>query len=298
MTTPIGLIAGAGRFPFQVAREAKRQGLGVAAVGIRGWADAALAAQVDAYEELAIGELARLIEWLKAHGVRQAVMAGKVTKGVLLDARTPFDPDARRLLQQAADASVGTLLGAIGARLAREGITLLDSSTFLRADLCPAGVLTSREPTASEEEDIAVGMRAAKALAALDIGQTVVVKGRVVVAVEALEGTDAAIRRAHALAGEGLVVVKTASPSQDRRFDLPVIGLETVATLKDAGASCLAVEAGTTLLLAREALVACADAARLCIVGVTPPPGGGDGERQRARGGPPPARGTPPRGGG
>lgn len=271
MTTPIGLIAGAGRFPFQVARAAKRQGLGVVAVGIRGWADATLAAQVDAYEELAVGELARLIERFKAHGVRQAIMAGKVTKGVLLDARTPFDPEARRLLQQAADASVGTLLGAIGARLAREGIALLDSSTFLQADLCPAGVLTSRRPTAAEEEDIAVGIRAARALAALDIGQTVIVKGRVVIAVEALEGTDSAIHRAHALAGEGLVIVKTASPSQDRRFDLPVIGPETVATLRDAGASCLAVEAGTTLLLERETLLASADAARLCIIGIPPP---------------------------
>ena len=271
MKTPIGLIAGAGRFPFQVAQAAKRQGLCVVAVGIRGWADATLAAQVDTYEELAIGELARLIERLKAHGVRQAIMAGKVTKDVLLDTRISFDPDARQLLQQAADASVGTLLGAIGTRLAREGIALLDSSTFLKADLCPAGVLTSRGPTALEQEDIAVGMRAARALAALDIGQTVVVKGRVVIAVEALEGTDAAIRRSHALAGEGLVVVKTASPSQDRRFDLPVIGPETVATLRDAGASCLAVEAGTTLLLERETLLAAANAAHLCLVGVTPP---------------------------
>lgn len=271
MDTRIAIIAGAGQFPFYVARAAKRQGLGLVAVGIQGWADPRLASQVDTYEELPIGQLGRLIERLKAHGVRQAIMAGKVTKEVLLDPRIPFDPEARQLLQQSPDSSVGAMLGAIGTRLAREGITLLDSSTFLRDDLCPAGVLTSRGPTALEEEDIAVGMRSARALAALDIGQTVVVKGRVVVAVEALEGTDAVIRRAHALAGEGLVVVKTASPGQDRRFDLPIIGTETVATLRDAGGSCLAVEAGTTLLLDRRTVLASADSARLCIVGVTPP---------------------------
>lgn len=271
MDARIAVIAGAGRFPVHVAREAKRQGLGIVAVGIQGWADASLASQVDAYEEIPIGQLGRLIDHLKSHGVRQAIMAGKVTKEVLLDERILFDSEARELLQRSSDRSVGALLGAIGTRLAREGIALLDSSTFLKADLCPIGILTSRGPTALEQEDIAVGMRSARALAALDIGQTVVVKGGVVVAVEALEGTDAAIRRSHALAGEGLVVVKTASPSHDRRFDLPVVGTDTVATLRDAGASCLAVEAGATLLLERRAVLASANSARICIVGVTPP---------------------------
>ena len=157
-------------------------------------------------------------------------------------------------------------------RLASEGITLLDSSTFLRANLCPAGVLTRRAPSAAEQNDIPIGFRAARQLASLDIGQTVIVKGRVIIAVEALEGTDAAIRRAHALAGDGLVAVKAASPTQDRRFDLPVIGAETIATLAAAGVSCLAVEADTTLLLDRDALIAAADAARLALVGVAAPP--------------------------
>jgi len=271
MGSSIGLIAGAGRFPFHVAREAKRQGLDVVAVGIRGWADAALAAHVDAYEEIPIGELGRLIRCLTSRGVRQAIMAGKVTKEVLLDSRGTFDAEARGLLARSGELSVRALLGAIGDRLAREGITLLDSSTFLQEDLCPVGVLTSRRPTAAEQEDIAVGLRAARTLAGFDIGQTVIVKGRVVVAVEALEGTDAAIRRAHALAGEGLVVVKAASPDQDRRFDLPVVGPDTMETLREAGGSCLAVEAGTTLLLERQTLVASANSARLCVVGVSPP---------------------------
>ena len=266
----LGLIAGAGQFPFHVAREAKRQGRRVIAVGIEGWADPALAGQVDAYEELPVGQLARLIERLTAHAVREAIMAGKVTKAVLLDPQAAFDADTREVLRQAPDCSAGALLGAIGQRLAGAGIALLDSSSFLRAALCPAGPLTGSGPTAAQREDIAVGLRVARALAALDVGQTVVVKDRVVVAVEALEGTDAAIRRAHELAASGgLVVVKTAAPHQDRRFDLPIIGPETIATLRDAGVSCLAVEAGTTILLEREALLAAADAAGICLVGVT-----------------------------
>ena len=265
---PIAIIAGAGRFPFHVAQQAKRQGAAVVVLGVQGWADGSLAGVVDAYEEVAVGQLGRLIERLKSHRVRQAIMAGKVTKEVLLDRRTAFDAEALSVLRQVSDVSVHAVLGAIGERLAGEGITLLDSSTFLKADLCPAGAVTSRAPTDAERADIQTGARAARALAALDIGQTVIVKRGVVVAVEALEGTDAAIARAHALAGDGLVVVKTAAPDQDRRFDLPVIGTQTVAALREAGATCLAVLAGSTLLLDREALIASADAAKLCIVGV------------------------------
>ena len=267
---PIAIIAGAGRFPSHVAREAKRQGISVVVLGIQGWADESLAGLVDAYEAIAVGQLGRLIERLKSHRIRQVIMAGKVTKDVLLDRRTAFDAEALGVLRQVSDVSVNAVLGAIGKRLAGEGITLLDSSTFLKANLCPAGAVTSRVPTDAEQEDIRVGLRASRALASLDIGQTVIVKGRVVVAVEALEGTDAAITRAHALAGRGLVVVKAASPEQDRRFDLPVIGLDTVAALCKTGATCLAVLAGATLLLDRAALIASANAADLCIVGIAP----------------------------
>ena len=267
----VAIIAGAGRFPFHVAHEGKRQGYHVVALGIQGWADPALAAQVDAYEELAVGQLDRLIERLKSHQVRDVIMAGKVTKEVLLRQRDTFDATARTVVQQAGDASVNRLLGEIANLLARAGIALLDSSTFLRTDLCPDGVVTSRAPSEAEAADIEIGFGAARALAALDVGQTVIVKHRVVIAVEALEGTDAAIQRAHALAGPGLVVVKAASPAQDRRFDLPVIGLETIATLIQSGVSCLAVEAHTTLLLDREALLAKANASGICLVGVTPP---------------------------
>jgi DUF1009 family protein len=269
----VAIIAGAGRFPFEVAREGKRQGCRVIVLGIRGWADGGLARQADVYEEIAVGELGRLIERLKAHEVRQVIMAGKVTKDILLRGQQDFDAEARGIVQRAADASVNRLLGEIAALLAREGITLLDSSTFLREALCPTGAVTARGPTSDEAADISVGFRAARQLASLDIGQTVVVKHRVVVAVEALEGTDAAIQRAHALAGSGLVVVKAASPSQDHRFDLPVVGLETVDTLVQHGVCCLAVQAHTTLLLDRNALIERANASNLCLVGVEPPAG-------------------------
>ena len=271
MPSRVAIIAGAGRFPFHVAREAKRQGLVVIALGIQGWADPSLAAQVDAYEEIAVGQLGQLIERLKSHQVREAIMAGKVTKAVLFDQRTAFDAEAAGVLRQMSELSVPALLGAIGKRLASDGITLLDSSTFLEASLCPVGVLTARGPTAVEQEEIQVGVHAARALAALDIGQTVIIKGNVIVATEALEGTDAAIRRAYALAGAPLVVVKMASPDHDRRFDLPVIGTSTLATLRESGVSCLAVEAQTTLLLERDALIAAANAANICLVGVSPP---------------------------
>lgn len=268
----VAIIAGAGRFPFHVAREAKRRGGRVVALGIRGWADPALAEQVDVYEEVAVGEIGTLLARLKSHGMTRVVMAGKVTKAVLLTQSATFDAEARRLLGQRSDLSVNSLLGGLARRLADEGITLVDSSVLLSDSVCPAGVLAARKPTAAESEDLRIGAQAARQVASLDIGQTVVVKERVVIAVEALEGTDAAVRRAQALAGGGLVVVKMASPTQDRRFDLPVIGTDTIATLRECGVSCLGVEAGMTLLLDRAALLDSANQAGLCIVGLTASP--------------------------
>ena len=271
MPDSCAIIAGAGAFPIHVAEEAKRQGLRVVAIGLAGWVAPGLARCADVYEEVPVGELGRLLERLKAHHIRQAIMAGKVTKDVLLDARMRFDAEALSIVQGAADFSVNSLLGAIGKRLAKEGIELMDSSTFLKHDVCPAGVLTARAPTPAEQVDVQVGVEMARQLARLDIGQTVVVKRRVIVAVEALEGTDAAIRRAGALAaGGGLVVVKMASPTQDMRFDLPVLGEATIDVAKASGVSCLAVEAGKSLLLRREALIARANDAQLTLIGIEP----------------------------
>ncbi len=271
MPDACAVIAGAGSFPRHVAQEARRQGLTVVGIGLQGWVDRDFAQHVDVYEEIAIGQLKRLIDRLDAHHVRQAVMAGKVTKEILFDSRVRFDPEALGIVTHVKEFSVNALLGALAARLAKAGITLLDSSTFLKPNLCPKGVLTRREPTHEEQEDIRLGMQAARHLAQLDIGQTVVVKHRVVVAVEALEGTDAAIQRAGHLAGRDLVVIKMASPTQDMRFDLPILGPQTIAVAIASGVRCLAVEAAKTLLLERDALIAHADDANLSLVGVEIP---------------------------
>ena len=262
------IIAGAGSFPFHVAAEARRQGLQVVAIGLQGWADPSLASQADAYEEVAVGQLGRLIERLASHRVSQAIMAGKVTKEVLFDPRISFDAEALSILSGAKGFSVNALLGAIGERLAKQGIRLIDSSTFLRANLCPAGTVSRRAPTSEEQADIWVGMKAARCVAELDIGQAVVVKRQVIVAVEALEGTDAAIQRAFQLAGGELTVVKMASPAQDMRFDLPILGLTTIAVAAACGVGCVAVEAGKTLLLDKETLLERANDQRISLVGI------------------------------
>ena len=267
--TVLAIIAGAGRFPFLVAQEAKRQGRSVIAVGIKGWADPALASHVDAYEELEVGALSTLIERLNAQGARQAIMAGKVTKQVLLDSSTTFDAQLRAAFGNLKTFSVNALLGQIGKWLANQGITLLDSSTFLKAFLCPEGVVTTRPPTANEREDVEYGRQVALTVASLDIGQTIVVKRQVVVAVEALEGTDAAVRRAHEVAGGDLVVVKLASPAQDMRFDLPVLGRDSMEVFAASGVSCVAVQAQQTLLLEKDQLLASANAANLCLIGLS-----------------------------
>lgn len=270
MSDAYGIIAGAGSFPLHVAREMTRRGLTVAAIGLRGWVDEALAAHVSAYDEVSVGQLGRMIETLKARRVSQAVMAGKVTKEVLFDPRVEFDAEALDVLRSTTEFSVNRLLGAIADRLLAHGITLLDSSTFLKDNLCRTGVLTTTAPTAEQQQDIRMGVAAARQMAAMDIGQTIVVRRAVIVAVEALEGTDATIRRAGEIAGPGCVIVKMASPSQDRRFDLPVLGPSTITSAASARASCLAVEAGSTLLLDPQALLAQAEQTGLCLVGIDP----------------------------
>lgn len=298
MSATCAIIAGAGSFPIHVATEAKRQGLTVFGIGLSGWVDPSLSGYVDGYEEVGVGQLGRLVERLKAHQATRAIMAGKVTKEVLFDSRVRFDADALGILSRAKDFSVNGLLGAIGELLAKQGIQLIDSSTFLKANLCPVGPLTTRGPSPVEQEDIRVGAQAAVQLATLDVGQTVVVKSRVVVAVEALEGTDATIARAGqivprasgllerplterprnaervgdrpSVAGNGLVVVKVASPSQDMRFDLPILGPGTIAAALAAGVTCIAVEAHKTIVLDKDAVVANANDANLSLVGIEP----------------------------
>lgn len=261
----LGIIAGCGPLPFIVAREARAQGRRVVAVGLREETDPALAGSVDAIHWIGVGQLGGLIRALKRERVAEAVMVGKVHLTHLFSRVRP-DLKGALLFLKVPDLRGDTLLEAIADELARQGIRLLDCSAYLGPVLTRPGVLTRRAPSPQEQADIAFGREMARAIAALRIGQTVVVRQRTVVAVESVEGTDAAIRRGGELANGGVVVVKVSRPGQDMRFDLPTVGPETLRALREARATALALDAGRSLLLEREAVLAEADAAGITIV--------------------------------
>jgi DUF1009 family protein len=268
----IGLIAGSGRFPFLFAAEARRQGLRVEAIALAGVTDPALASEVDALHTFKLGQLDAPLAAFKAAGVRRAVMAGKVQHASLFGGVLP-DLRAVRLLARLRDKRTDTILAALADEFSKEGIELLPSTTFLSHLMPEPGCLSRRRPTKAEDSDIDLGWRAAKALAGFDIGQTVVVRHGAVIAVEAMEGTDAAVLRAGDLARShggdpGVVVVKVAKPKQDLRFDVPVLGLDTFGPLRKAGATALAFEAGKTLVFEKDLFVARADEMKLAVVAV------------------------------
>jgi DUF1009 family protein len=269
---PVGLIAGLGRFPLELARAARRRGHRLAAVGFDGLAEPALAAAVDVFEGLPLGQIERLLDVLRREGVRQVVLAGKVPKRVLYQAGGRLQPDARALalLRGLADRKDDSILLAVAELLEAEGFELLGQADLAPELLAPEGVLGSAAPTDAQRADVAFAWPVAKALGAVDVGPTVVVEGRAVLAVEAIEGTDEAIRRGCALGSGGACVVKVAKPGQDPRFDVPAVGLGTLRVLREGRAGLLAVEAGATLVLEREALVAEADAAGIALLGVAP----------------------------
>jgi len=274
MTTPtmptLGLIAGSGDFPLTVARYAKQQGYAVYAVGIADAASPQLSSVADEVAWVALGSVGEVCRFFRTHRVSQAILAGKITKESLLRHEAAFDAEMRAILAAAPDRSVDSLLGGLVARLAKEGTAVIDSTAFLKAWLPEPGVLTRRAPTDEEWYDIRLGQQLARTLAGSDVGQTVAVKRGVVVAVEALEGTDHAIRRAGELGGAGAVVVKMAHPRQDWRFDVPVVGPQTLEALAAARATCLAVEARKTLLLELPNVVTRADALGITVVAIEP----------------------------
>jgi UDP-2,3-diacylglucosamine hydrolase len=265
----IGLIAGNGRFPLLFAENARRLGYRISAVALTGEAEASLEQVVDRIHWVALGQLGKLIKAFKKDGVRQAVMVGGVSKTHLF---ARIRPDfralalARRLKVRKDDA----VLRAIAAELEDEGIRIRESTFGLEGLLVEEGVLTRRAPTKSEWVDIKFGCEMAEAIGKLDIGQCVVVKDRTVVAVEAVEGTDDAIRRGARLARGGAVIVKRFKPQQDRRFDLPTVGSKTIEVMIESGAAVLAVEAGKALFLDRSEAIAEADRAGIAIVGIAP----------------------------
>ncbi len=277
----LGLIAGNGRFPFLLLDAARAQGLAVTVAAIREETDAeidrrAAADPAISVHWLSLGELSRLIEVFHKEGVTKAVMAGQVKHKQIFSSIRP-DWRLAKLLLNLRTRNTDMLLGAVAKVLGDEGIELISSTAFLEPLLAGEGALTDRAPDEEERKDIEYGLGVARAVAEFDIGQTVVVAALACVAVEAMEGTDAAIERAGALMrsleddastlARRLTVVKVAKPNQDMRFDVPVIGVRTIETMIRAGATCLSVEAGRTLLFDREALLERAAAAGIAIVG-------------------------------
>ncbi|MBI3316785.1 MAG: UDP-2,3-diacylglucosamine diphosphatase LpxI [Candidatus Omnitrophica bacterium] len=264
----IGIIAGNGRFPLLAAKEARREGYQVAVCGIEKEADPALEKMADEFTWVKLGELKKLVKFFRAHTVHEALMAGKVEKVRIFQGNVRPDLEMIKVMAQLRDRKDDTLLGAVANYLHSEGIDLLDSTLFLKNALPGEGILGKRKPSPGVMRDIHFGFLVAKSIAGADIGQTVVVKNRAVMAVEAIEGTDRTIRRGGELGGGKVVVVKVAKPGQDMRFDIPAVGLGTLKELIEVKAEALGFEAGKTIFLDQEEFVQKANRKGIALVGV------------------------------
>ena len=255
----LGLLSGIGHLPVDVAQSAKAMGYRVVAIGVVPGVDPGLAASVDAYYDIHIGKLGKIINTLKKNQVTKVTMIGKVTKEILYS-EGAIIPDFRaiKLLTSLPDRKDDTIMNAIVKELEEEKMAVMDQTLLIQPLLPAPGVLSKRKPTAEELEDIEFGFQVAKEIGRLDIGQTVVVKNKAVMAVEAIEGTDACILRGGTL-GKGVIVAKSAKPAQDNRFDMPSVGVRTIESMIAAGAAGIVMEAGRTLLVERERTLALAD---------------------------------------
>jgi hypothetical protein len=282
VSTDWGLIAGNGDFPFLVLEGARSRGIEMAVIAIREEASLGLERVAKRLHWVSLGELSRTIELLHREGVKHAVMAGQVKHNKIFSSIRPDWRLAKLLLSLPAK-NTNSLIGAVARVLEDEGIELVDSTKFLGPLLPAAGVLTRRGPDDSEAQDIAYGLKVARQIAGLDLGQMVVVRDRACVAIEAMEGTDETIERAARIAGEQrLVVVKVSKPQQDMRFDVPVIGLKTIEVMKKSKATALAIDAGKTLLFDRAAMIRAADDAGIAIEAFAPESAGSSEPRAAA----------------
>ena len=264
----IGLIAGNRRFPILFSEAAKKKDNYIVAVAVKGDTSRALKKCVDKLYWVGLGEFSRIFDIFRNEGVRQITMAGQISPHRLFSKDVDKDPVLKSLLASIKDKKADTIFGAIAEKLKEYGFELMDSTAFI-SDLMPkSGTLTSKQPDFEAWEDIYFGLELAKEIAFLDIGQTVAVKHKAVVAVEALEGTDNLIRRAGRIARGGMSVVKVSKPKQDLRFDIPVVGLNTIKNLIRSRARALAIEAGKTLFIDQKQSVELADKNGLCIVSV------------------------------
>ncbi len=271
----LGLIAGNGRFPFLVLEAARAAGHEVTIIALKEEAfpeleTAAARAPAAVVHRVSLGQLGAWVGLLERAGVTHALMAGQVKHTKLFSDIVP-DMTALGLLMRVKARNTDAIIAAVADVLREHGVELIDSTTFLEPLMASAGVMTRRGPSEDERRDLAFGYTMADAIAGLDIGQTIAVKGSAVVAVEAMEGTDAMIARAGQLAGAGVCVVKVAKPKQDMRFDVPVVGVATIASLTAAGATALSVDAGRTLMIDGDAIIAAADAAGITVVGRSRP---------------------------
>jgi DUF1009 family protein len=264
----LGIISGMGELPKAISFEAKSKGYRVIAVGLEPLADRNLSDYADEVRFVNVGRLGEIIETLKRAGARDVVMAGKVPKSLLYRSKITPDLRAIKLLFTLKDRSDDTILLAIADELEKEGLRLINTTEFCSSILTPEGLLTEEGLSDDEWKDVRFGWDMAKEIGRLDIGQTVVVKNQAVMAVEAIEGTDEAIRRGGLYAGGGAVVVKVSKPSQDMRFDVPVAGMNTLKAMIEAGARVLALEARKTILLQRDRLIKEADEAGISVIGL------------------------------
>jgi hypothetical protein len=266
----IGLIAGNGNFPIAFARAAKEKGMQVIAVAHEGETLPELANLVDGIFWVKVGQLGKIIHIFKEQGVVDVLMAGGIKKTRLFGNTLP-DLRGMALLAKMVHKKDDSLLRAVADELESEGIIVRESTLYLDSIIAQKGILTKRKPAKAERRDIEYGWHLAKEIGRLDIGQTVVLKDQVILAVEAIEGTDEAIRRGGKLCGQDSVVVKVCKPQQDLRFDLPAIGAQTIKSMVEVKASCLAVEAGKTIIIERETVIHEADRAGISIIALTDP---------------------------
>ena len=261
-----GLIAGNGQFPLLVLDGARRSGASLAVVAINEETDPRIDEIAENVTWVGIGQLGKMISFFKKNEVEKVMMAGQVKHVQIFSGAMP-DVRMVKMLWNLPRRNTDALIGGVADELAKEGIELIDSTHFIKDQLAADGVLTKRKPTDIERENIDYGLHIANEIARLDLGQTIIVRAKACVAIEAMEGTDATIRRAGELANGKLTVVKVAKPDQDMRFDVPVVGVPTVKAMIDAGATCLSVTAGKTLIFDREEMIALADKNKICIVG-------------------------------
>jgi DUF1009 family protein len=262
-----GLIAGNGSFPFLVIEGARKECASLSVIAIKEETDKRIEEVAEKFIWVGIGQLGKMIKFFKNEGVEKAIMAGQVKHVQIFSGAFP-DLRMAKMLWNLPQRNTDSLIGGIADELAKEGIELIDSTYFIQDQLAQEGVLSKRAPDKNEQENIEYGLKIANEIARLDLGQTIVVRGKACVAIEAMEGTDATIKRAGELARGKLTVVKVAKPDQDMRFDVPVVGVPTIHAMIEAGATCLCLNAGKTLIFDRKEMLKLANDKKIAVVAV------------------------------